>query len=232
MRFFEKFELVKKKKMYSIKYDGEVLALVSIKTLSHIIVNHVSKEIGEAILKQGVKKLENTPLESKALQLEKVYTKERKKFHRNKNIKSYTPKDKEFSNFIKAVEIIRRHDVSYEDFIKAQVKGLKFANNKRGIYPKTNHLCTMGAEERLLDYLQETRGTGNSEEIERIDLKHFDKTTPLMENPQFVAKWEKLDGGKADLRDAYYIKDCMIARNGRVTKVVRDYIANLEGANE
>ena len=218
--------------MYSIKYCGETLALVSIKTLSNITLDYISKDMKEMILKQSVRKLANTPIESKALQLEKVYTRERRKFHRNKKIKNYTTKDKEFGNFIKAIEIIRRHEVTYDEFIRAQIKGLKFANNKRGVYPKTNHLCTMGAEERLLDYLQEIRGVGNTEEVERIELKHFDKTTPLMENPQFVAKWEKLDQGKADLRDAYYIKDCMIARNGRVTKAVKDYIANLEGENE
>lgn len=206
--------------------------MISRDTLAKIILDYISVDMKNTILDIAKKKLANTPLESKALQLEKQYTSRKRKFHKNKNIKNYEPKDKEFMHFIKAIEIIKRHKTTTKVFLDSQLEGLKFANNFRGLYPKPNHLSTMGAEERLLEYLTQRDGDGHVEKIDRIELSRFDRETELMENHKFVAKWELLDKGKADLRDVYYIKDCMIARKGSATRKVKEYIKKLESENE
>jgi hypothetical protein len=232
MEFFERFSLTKKKNMYSIKYQDKTLCLVSIEAISKIVIDFASKDLKDALLQQATKKLSNTPLESKAMQLEKVFTRERRKYHKNRKIKAYTPKMKEFAHFVKAVEIMRRHKVDAKTFIQAQIKGLQFINNFQGQFPRITHLSTMGAEERLLDYLQEQNGTGNATDVDRIKLSTFDKNTELMDNPEFVNRWNKLDKGTASLRDAYFLADCMLVRKGHITKKVKDYIEKLEAKDE
>lgn len=232
MKFLENFNITKKSENYSIKYKDKTLALVSIGVLADIIVDHSKKAFLEKILASANTVRNNSNAEIKALQLEKLYTRLKKTKHRNKNIANITKSSKEFKHFVKAVDIIKRHKVTNQEFLEAQIRGLQFLNDGRGQFPKPNHLSTHTAEDRLLDYLESKTTRTIKGSVERIKLTVNDRETQLMENDRFVAKWELFEDGKADLRDMYFIHDCMMARNGRVTKKVKEYILGLEEANE
>lgn len=225
MDFFENFKLVRKKDNFAVKYKNRTVVLLNKAVFKSILLDNITqgfkKELGlvEASLIKG------SPNESKALQLEKTYTIARRKYFKNKKIRNYTPKDKEFIFFVKAITIIQRHNSNNRAFIDAQVEGLSFAKT----FPKPNQLATMAAEERLVKYTHEGKVRNDVEHIERIKLSYDDKNTPLMENPRFVAAWKKLEADKATLQEAYFIEDCMISRKeGKVTKKVTDYINAME----
>jgi hypothetical protein len=221
-------QIIKKKKFYSLQYKGETLALIDKGKLASVIVNNLKVDLLDQVQQEAVRKLRNSPLETKAMQLEKVYTKHKRLFHKNKKIRNYKPTDKEFKYFVKALEIVKRFECNNEDFIQSQIKGMAFINNYKGQFPKPNQLVTINAENRLLDYLQEKNGTSAKGEVERIELRDSDRKTELMENPTFVSRWDKLEAGTATLREAYYLHDCMLARNGRVTNKVKKYIKKLK----
>ena len=229
MAFFDNFKLVRTKTGYAVKYKGETLARFNPKTFASIIKDHATKNL----LKELTSMVEITDVDAsltvKAKQLEKLYTARRKKFYRNKNLKHITEKSSDFKHFVKAIEIINSHKVSYKQFLDAQIKGLAFVNDGKGVFPKPSQLSSAGAEERLLNSMQEYESENNEEVIVRRKLTYSDKETPLMENPSFVAAFNKIRNGNATLKDAYFVYDCMLYRNGKVTKMVREYVENLEG---
>jgi hypothetical protein len=75
------------------------------------------------------------------------------------------PNSKNFHHFVKALEIIERHEVSYKVFIDSQIEGLSFAK----VFPKPNQLVSENSETRLLDYLKKVDVGGTDES--RADLK-------------------------------------------------------------
>ena len=226
---FSKFKLIKSSKdspkFYKLKYGSHVLALIDKKVLASICVHWMSSDFLKTLgIHELMRSSGSLNVENKAMQLEKAYTSQRRKFMRNKRIKGYTEKDKEFKHFTIASEIIERNQCNNIDFLKAQVEGLRFTKT----FPKPTHLSTRAAEDRLIDYLFK-RGGGDVVEINRLPLIPADRSTPLMENHRFTVRWDKLEQDKATLEDAYFIHDCMMARKeGLVTDRVKNYIKKLE----
>lgn len=225
MDFFKDFKLVKKKTVFAITYKNKSFININREVLAELVLSKSTVAFKKELAMKDSTLFERSPLESKALQLEKTYTSAKKKFFRNNKVRNYTPKDPEFKHFIKAVAILKRHGSTNREFIDSQIEGLAFAKT----FPKPSQLVTIGAEDRLVKYMHKDIRKNDVENIERIEISHNDRNTPLMENPKFVAKWKKLDKGTATLQDAYYIEDCMIARKGgKVTRKVLNYISKLE----
>lgn len=128
-----------------------------------------------------------------AEQLIKVYIDRARKFYK-RPVTFITPKSKNYKHFINALEIIKRHDVSYKDYIESQIDGLNFTKK----FPTPNQLTTEGAEVRLLDYLQKVEVGGTDESREELRKKYNDlckkrdSFTASIKEAKELAKVEKV----------------------------------------
>jgi len=151
----------------------------------------------------------------KANQLSKRYTSMKKKFFKAKVMKPISPNTKDFEHFLKAVDIINRHEVNIKTFLKAQVSGLSFIGNK-GIFPKVTQLSTDAAETRLLEFER----TQNLE----VELTEKEMKTELQDNWNYKKRHKKIKDGIATLFEATYVKECQLARKNETQPMVEKYI--------
>lgn len=230
MEFFEYFKLIKTQTGYSVKYKNETLLRVNPIVMGGIIRDYATQNFIQQIsLLLDVKGI-NEDVKKRAKQLEKLYTNKRKQFYKNKNLKHITEKTKDFMHFVKAIAIIDSMGVTYKQFLDAQIGGLAFVNNGNGVFPKPSQLQGANAEERMLQALKSTGEENSISSVKRISMTYEDKNTPLMENPRFVAAFNKIEKTKnASLKEALFVADCMLQRNGRVTDLVRQYIYKISG---
>ena len=229
MAFFDNFKLIRKQKSYSITYKKRSFINVKGEVLGVIIRDYATKKFLKDL--SGLNKDSNidTELLSRAMVLGKAYIDRKKKFFRNKKLNTIDPKSKEFQSIIKASKIMDKHRVAPKFYIDAQVDGLKFLNDGQGGFPTVSQLCTSGAEDRLVKAMYENGLNDEEQEVVKIKLSRDDKETPLMENPTFIEYYESIEQNTASLREAYYVHDCMLARKGRVTTLITDYINSKEG---
>ena len=112
----------------------------------------------------------------KAKQFLKYYVKKYKENTKRRVTPNFEDK-KTFNYFVKAVELIKKHDVSFKVFLDAQIDGLSFVK-ENNFFPKPCNLCTPESENRLIDYLEKKTKVQKVEEgfsIHDIDLENNDK---------------------------------------------------------
>ena len=227
MAFFDSFTLLKKKSGIVVQYKKSTLATIKPDVLRDMILDHIPKKV----LQEAVEHITPSAITRKsntlAIKLMTEYNARRKKYHGNRRIKEFTSKSREFKYFVQAAEIMKNHRIHAGPFLDAQIKGLSFVNDGAGTFPKPNQLATVNAEERVLAALQTEVKRNDPTEVERLDLRHSDRETELMQNPRFVSRYNKLKDGTATLQDAYFVHDCMLERKGNVTQFVTEYIEDL-----
>lgn len=228
MAFFDNFKVIKKKTQYSLMYKDNLLASIKPSVLGQLVKDYATKKFLKELAGLAPTKDIDSDIKNRALVLSRIYTEKKRNYHKNKNIRMIDSNSKEFAKFVKAVGIINRHKVTPKFFLNSQIKGLGFVNGGNGVFPSPAQLCSASAEDRLIKIMHEDGLCDGPSDFSRIELSYSDKNTPLMENPKFVAIYEKIKDESATRREAAYIEDCMIARNGRVTKTVRDYIEKFE----
>lgn len=230
MAFFDDFRLVKTKTGYSVKYKNEMLVRVSAKVIGELIRDYATQEfLMDLTSLVTIEKIDDK-VTTKARQLEKLYTTRRRKYYKNKNLKRIAEKSPDFKHIIKAIKIIEVNKVTYKQFLDSQIEGLAFVNNGQGVFPKPSQLSNTGAEERLLIGMKDFVDNNDAQAIKRQKLTVSDKETPLMENPNFVSAYDKIRSQTASLKEAYFVNDCMLHRNGKVTQLIKGYISQLEEA--
>ena len=229
MAFFDNLKLIRKKTQYSITYKDKLLLSVKPEVLGLIIKDYSTQKFLKELSKLIKSKDIDNEFISEGMLLVSAYTTRKKRYYRNTKITKIKNSDKEFLHFIKASKLIKKHQVSPKLFLDAQIKGMAFLNEGAGIFPKPSQLATSGAEDRLIQHMANEGLTDTGETaINRIKITRDDKETALMENPKFVEYYEKMEDGSANLVEAYFIHDCMLARKGRVTKMVDEYIEKLK----
>ena len=159
---------------------------------------------------------------SKPLQFLKFYNKQRKLFYRNNKMKDYTATDKNFKHIIGAVEIMNNHDAKFKLFMKAQIEGLKFVGEGKGIFPKINQLDTIQAEERLLKYIDESPNRFN------FIVEDWEKDLSLTQNEKFKEAHDMVLAEVADLETARYVRKLMMLRLKKVDPEIITYIKKLK----
>lgn len=162
---------------------------------------------------------------TQALQLAKRYASMLAKWSKFKKgkVPVVSAGSKDFKHLLSAVDIINRHGVKNKVFLNAQIEGLKFANDGKGIFPKINQLSTTNAELRLVDYLKK-----DVEAQIRTELTESEKLTPLQENKLYVERYEKVRQGSATYLEGLYVRNCILARRGRVPKDIMKDIEALK----
>jgi len=221
----EKLSLQMRKGNPVLLYDGEPLARFNKKVLSQLLVDFQPKAQPEAS-EDTRQPLEGMDLKIAASQLAKAYAKEKKAYYRSRAVKEILPGEKDFKHFIKAAELIQTHGVTYRKFLKAQVEGLGFANDGKGIFPKPNQLHTEQAETRLLEYLR-TGVTNTNDDVVRVNISMEDKKTPLSKNTLYQGRLHKVRDGVAKLKEAVYVRELQLLRRKKVSPEVEEYIATL-----
>lgn len=239
MGFFDRFKLVRTKKQdkVSVKYGTKTLAVVYLGTLAQLVTDTCTERFRKMIIESeaGVEFDERQDKVTRiAMRLAKVYTASKRKWYKNKKVLPINSNGFEFTHFKKAARIILTHKVTEKEFMEAQIKGLEFVNDGVGTFPKPSMLATVGAEDRLLSHMPQKDDDGViiKKKEKEIFLTKYDYETPLMENPRFVEHYEKLTEGTADLPAANYLKKCMIARKGRASKKIEEYIEKLKAKQQ
>lgn len=225
------FEIVEDSEKILIRYRGksfvtvrrsaleQVIFDLSSKTLKKLFFDHFSNE---SIVKEKL----NTSLISRALVLGQTYNKMKKDFYKNPSMKVLELKktSKEFPHFLKAVELIKALETDQEKFLKAQIDGFKFLNNGAGIFPKPSQLHGIAAQDRYLD----SKRTVEHKEDREIYLNQTDRDTPLMENPRFVEKFDKVRNKTSTYQETIYVKKVQLTRTGKNTKAVLERMADFK----
>lgn len=156
----------------------------------------------------------------KAIQLAKRWAKMKKVFHKQKVLRVPSQTGNDFKHFLKAVDIINDNETTIKKFLNAQIEGLKFTKEGRGIFPKPNHLSTLAAESRLLDFIRD-------KELENVELTEIEKSTPLQRNELYKKRYQKIKDKKATLFEALYVQECQFTRKDAAQEFVLDYVSNL-----
>jgi hypothetical protein len=158
--------------------------------------------------------------ETRVKELIRVYFSNKKAFFKNKNIAVTEVKrgSPQYKSFCKALEIIDAHAVSYDQFIKAQVKGLSFAN----VFPKPNQLCTEDAETRLLAVV----AAPMRQATKLIKLTPDDYQLPLKDNKKFQNVYRRIlaKAETVPMEELIYVSDVIVARGKNVPDSIKQKI--------
>jgi hypothetical protein len=211
-----------------IYFEGKVLAVVSQECLMSFlggIQPHIIKFMFGFMKKVDVKKKkkkEENPVKLRAESFMNFYAEQYKENMKGRRCPTFKKNDGNYHHFLKAAKIIAKHECTFDDFLKAQIEGLKFTKT----FPKPGNLSTPQAETRLHDYLQQKERTWlTNEEIEK----------PLLKNERYVDFLERIKLGVAEAYQAIYVANCQYDRRGTVQEVVKKYLKKLgvhhEGAD-
>ena len=185
------------------------------------VQGHPSYDVEIVEKKKRRKKVKVDPKRvKKALQLSRRWAKMKKVFYKQKTIKLPSQNGKDFKHFLLAVDIINDNETTIKKFLRAQIDGLKFANEGNGVFPKPNHLSTSGAESRLLDYIRD-------KELENVELTDKEKGTPLQHNKLYRKRYEKVKDKTATLLESLYVQECQFIRKDAAQEFVINYIDSL-----
>ncbi len=235
MAFAKPLRIASRGRFLVLSYGSGVLAKISKASLQMLVAD--LNEDGVRLEKDArkpskriavvVKKPEPTDREVRAGQLVRAYREAKRKHYKRKVVQEISATDAVFKFFLKAIDIIDRHDVPYKTYLQAQVLGLKFLNNGRGKFPEPSMLATDGAETRLLEYLSSDRSV-TGEELE-VAVSSEERNTPLSENSRYRAGRQKIKDRLATLHEALYVRTLQQLRRGEVDADVEKYIARLSG---
>jgi hypothetical protein len=152
------------------------------------------------------------PQDIRVSELIRVYFSHKRAFYGNRNIKvtGIGRGSAQYKAFVKALDIIDTHQVAYDHFIKAQIKGLAFAN----VFPKPGQLCTEDAETRLLQSIATPK---SKKEIRQIRLAPDDYNLPLSKNNKFNGVYHRIQNDDTvSIEELLYCRDVILARGKKV----------------
>ena len=162
-----------------------------------------------------------------AVKIEKmnaVYTAQKREFYKRKNLKPIAKNTRDYDYIIRAHKMCEAYECTPIDFVRAQVDGLSFVGDGVGVFPTPSMLVNATAEQRILAYLKQDVDN-NSVDFVRIELKHFDRTTPVKENEKWVQFYEKMKDNDATLREITYVADVWKSRNeGRLHPTISEHL--------
>jgi len=235
-RFLALLDIQEKPDKLTVYYNKKSLLTIRTEALKQLIVDTGSKDLKDMFFDQfqvesTLKQNAESPVIAKALVLVNEYTLMKKKFYGIANASKITKSSKEFPDFVKAYQTILSLQTTSTEFLAAQVKGLEFANNGNGAFPKPSMLHGANAEDRFFNYRKSKEDKSLKEHNQKpIYITAKDKETALMENPRFVEAYEKVKDGKATMAEAEFVKLLMIERKGKATSMVLAYIKKLKSS--
>ena len=241
------FQVRRNKNDYSVYHKGAVVAKYTPEDLKGVMLALArtnltpkrylvfTKLLSALIDVDGVKKKRRTvrkkidrKTEIRAVQFSKKYCLMGKKFYKQKILKEIDSEHKDFKHFVLALPIIDAHKVTYEKYIKAQIEGLSFLNDKAGSFPRPCHLSTHSAELRLLDYIKQN-GKGDEPPV-KVHISQYERELPISQNMTYFGYMDRIKEGIATLEEAVYVREIQRIRNNKITptsKIVDRYIKKL-----
>lgn len=146
----------------------------------------------------------------------KTYFAHKRAFYGNRKITATEIKrgSQPYKAFVKALDIIDTNEVTQDQFMKAQIKGLSFV----GVFPKPSQLCTEEAETRLLNTLVVK---DPKKESRVIKLSPDDYNLPLSKNNKFQGVYARvIKKEKVSIDELVYCRDVIIARGKKVPDTI------------
>jgi len=159
----------------------------------------------------------------KAVQFAKAYVGAKRKFYHKKTLPDIQKTEPAFKHCLKAVEIVDRHGVTYKRFLKAQVRGLNFVDNGKGIFPRINQVSTEQAEQRLLEYMR-----AGSDDEQAVNISPKERNTKLNENRRYVVCARKVKDGIASIQETTYVQALQRVRMNKVKDYVKKHLKKLK----
>jgi hypothetical protein len=160
-------------------------------------------------------------------ELIRVYFSHKRAFYGNKKIvnSEFKRGTVQYKAFVKALELVDAHAVSYDAFMKAQIKGLAFAK----VFPKPSQLCTEDAETRLL---KEVAPVKAKKEVRLIRLAPDDYNLSLKQNNKFQGVYKRImNKERVEIEELFYCRDVISARGKSVPSSVTSLIEEYEKEN-
>lgn len=194
-----------------------IIELTEVDLASHL------KAIG---YQRVVSESDESEIDVKVDQFIRSYFAEKKKFYGASQLARVTTikkNSKDYRHFKNALKIIEQHKVSYQTFLKAQVKGLSFVNGV-GKFPSPNQIDTHNAEDRLLRYLNENgmlEGSSVPTSTEAIKV-------PIAQNETYKRCLQKIKNETATKEEAMFVAKCQKFHKGLIRPEISAYIRELE----
>lgn len=233
---FSKLTLGVHKKEYVLRYDSEILLRIKkdvlLKMLGDLGIGSPEPEQSPGINSKTVaaqlSKILKTDVSDYdvrvwAKQFARAYGVAKQKYYRSKNVfVEVSPRSKDYGHILRAVKICKTHKVTYKKFLQAQLDGLKFINNGRGIFPPLSNLSTDSAENRLLEFIS------NGSTSVDIKLSDEDKHLPLAKNLKYQTAIFKIGDNRASLKEAKYAAEVQRFKRGKVSEKIEKYIESFD----
>lgn len=202
------------------------LSLASLDSLQPLIEAKENTKTARKPKKKTPAQEADADLAANALQLARCYSKLKKTFYHTAAVKEILPGEKAFGYFLDAVRLLKQHKVNYRKFLKAQIHGLSWMNNGKGMFPRPSHLTGEGAETRLLEYLKDTV-TDSHDDVVSVSISPEDRRTQLQDNRRYVALAHKVKDRIADLEETVYVRELQAIRLGKVKPWVESHLERL-----
>jgi len=205
--------LILKKQSVSKTIDGK------------IIVNLTLELIDKK--KNKRKRKQKNEIDVKVIQLINLYNKLKKSFYKNKSIIDILPTAKNIAHFKKSIAIMDRHNVkNFKAFLNAQIEGLNWTNKGKGSFPSVSHLCSSGAEDRLLNHIEDRDPIEDAFEI-KVTIPQDELDMALSNNVKYQFAAKKVYDGVANLRQTIYVKKLQMVRRGKIKNWVNVHLEKI-----
>ena len=154
MGFFDDLKLKKDGNgNLKVTYNAKPFININVQRVHEIISDYATKKFLNKVFKLKIEAPHNQQELLDAEKMHKTYVAKKKKFYKRSNISNVGNRD--FNYLIEAVKIANSFDVSFSEFIDAQIEGLAFCKG----FPTPKQLTGDNAEKRLLDYISSKTNT-------------------------------------------------------------------------
>jgi len=217
-----------KQKNLRVTFMDKPLLVIYTSTVFEVIKKYATNAFLDKVAKLA-RRVDDVDLDMvKVEKMNAVYTASKQKFYGRRNLKPVKKGTRDYDIIIKASKLCDAYEISPLDFMDAHIAGLSFANEGVGVFPTLPMLINASAEQRILAYLKQD-SDNNSTDFKPIEIKYFDRNTPLKENENWNHLYQKLKKGTASKREAIFVAEVYKARNdGRLHASISDYVEKFE----
>jgi hypothetical protein len=227
-----------------LKYKGKQLSVIAEKVLFQLLLDAAPSSFLKDLAQVAGVKADNADTHPKAIiKLATVYAFERlnrlgkspishSDVSVTAQVKQLLADKKTLSHFRDAVNIMKQNGIrNCEAFIAAQIKGLSFVNNGKGVFPTPAQLASANALNRVIDYSNKVKVNPDSKEDKPKQywyFNHIDAELPLNKNDKYKEVIEKIKSKTATMDECVYAQKCFKARrNGQSYATIDNYIKSI-----
>lgn len=227
----------------SLFYKKKLFLVIAEKVLFQIILDAAPSSFFKSIAEFSGIKQSGDKIDKTVKKLAQTYAYEKIKFEGKDSIsisdtlvlkftKKLLNEKKTVAEFSKAVDIMKEVEMlDCSEFIKAQLSGLKFVNNNRGVFPKVSQLCSSSSISRALEYKSTIKSNVGKQDKPKNYWYYSDAVDgerTLAENLKYQEALEKIKKGTADVDATLYARRCFFKRrNGKSYNIIENHLKKI-----